>query len=137
MNTYYIPKGNRNYKEYSEYCTGLPFVFTGANTLEIDYSNEAITVDGTITGFEAITKPVPPVLPVTISKIEFMNRFTTTELATILTVAKTNVGIEVFVKKLDLADTVTINGTDAIAGVTALEAGGLLSAGRGVEILTI
>src|SRR3990167_4298775 len=104
MNTYLIPKGNRNYKEYSEYCSGLPFVFTGTNSLEIDYSNEAITLDGTITGFGTIEKSVPPVLPIVISKIEFMNRFTPTELATILTVAKTNVGIELFVKKLDEAD---------------------------------
>lgn len=137
MTTYAIPKGNRTDREYFEYCNGLPFSFNSVRTLQIDPAKEQVTLDGSIDGFDIVNTPEAPVIPIILSKITFMNRFTDTELATILTVAKTNIAIEVFVKKLDLADTVTINGADAITGVNAMETYGLIGAGRAAEILTI
>lgn len=136
MNTYHIPKGNRTDKQYFEYCETLPWTYNADWVISVDPAKEYVTLDGSITGFDLVDVSIIPAQPVTISKIGFMNRFTNTELATILTVAKTNVGVEVFVKKLDLADTVTINGPDAIEGVNALESGGLLAIGRAAEILT-
>lgn len=137
MNTYNIPKGNRTDKEYQEYCSRLAWNFNSIRNLFVEPADELVSLDGTIEGFNLITKPIPPAPLVVITKTEFMNRFTTTELATILTASKTNAGLEVYVKKLDEADSVTINGPDTIAGVNALEAAGILSAGRAVEILTI
>ena len=137
MNTYLVPKENRTDKEYFEYCGALPWEFTGTRSLTIDPAKGTVTLYGSIEGFDLIILPPVAPLQVIISKIQFMNRFTDTELATILTVAKTNIAIEVFVKKLDLADTVTITGADAIAGVNAMETYGLIGAGRAAEILSI
>ena len=69
------------------------------------------------------------------SKLEFLNLFTDAELAGILATAKLDAGVEVFVKKLDAAEFVDLDYPGTIAGLNALEAGGLLSAGRAGEIL--
>jgi len=136
MNTYFIPKQNRNTQEYFKYCSELPWVFNISNTLNIDPTREYVTLDGTITGFDQIILPII-VKPIVISKLQFLNRFTNTELAGILTEAKTNVPVEVFIKKLDAASEVDLNYPQTIEGVTTLESGGLLATGRALEILTI
>lgn len=135
MTTYLIPKENRTDRQYFEYCGSLEWNFIGSKNLSINPAKEQVSLEGSIEGFTIVEIPIAPIIPVILSKINFMNRFTDTELATILTVAKTNVAIEIFVKKLDLADTVTINGLDAITGVNAMEAYGLIGAGRASVIL--
>lgn len=96
---------------------------------------ERVTVDGTISGFEQVTPPTASPKPFVVDKTDFLERFTDTELATILTVAKTNVAIEVYVKRLNEAPTVDLTAPRTVSGVQALESYGLIGAGRAAQIL--
>jgi hypothetical protein len=76
-----------------------------------------------------------------ITKLAYMNRFTDVELATIYTVAKTNIAVEIWLAKFN-ATTPDIDGTSidlddvrTIGGLHAMEAAGLLQSGRATEIL--
>jgi hypothetical protein len=71
----------------------------------------------------------------TLTKLAYMNRFTDAELAAIYTVAKSNVQVEVWLDKFKLAEEINLDDSATIAGVQALEAAGLLAAGRSAEIL--
>lgn len=135
MNTYLIPRENRTQQAYYDYCTALPWVFAGDRSLSIDLPLERVTVDGTISGFEQITLPAAPPKPFVVDKTNFLERFTDAELATILTVAKTNVAIEVYVKRLNEAPTVDLTAPRTVSGVQALESYGLIGAGRAAQIL--
>jgi hypothetical protein len=79
--------------------------------------------------FELIPKRV-------ITKLDYMNRFTDTELATIYTVAKTNVAIEVWLEKFKLSAEINLDDPRTIGGVQALEQFGLIGVGRATEILS-
>lgn len=70
-----------------------------------------------------------------ITKLEYMNKFTDTELATIYTLAKTNVGIEIWLEKFKLASDINLDDVRTIGGVTALEQAGIIAPGRAQEIL--
>lgn len=72
-----------------------------------------------------------------ISKVDYMNRYTDAELAGIFTISKTNIAVEVWLKKFDAARDIDLNDPRTIAGVQAIEASGLLAAGRAAEILAI
>lgn len=78
--------------------------------------------------------PIPEKKPA-ITRLEFMDLFTDAELAGILTAAKSNVSVEVFVKKLDAASEIKLDDPRTIAGVQLLEAASLIDAGRAAEIL--
>ncbi|MFZ5531483.1 MAG: hypothetical protein ACOY4U_10615 [Pseudomonadota bacterium] len=53
MNYYRIPREGRTHAQYSEYVSGLPFVFgTDSRALALDYYREVVAVDGTIAGFD-------------------------------------------------------------------------------------
>jgi hypothetical protein len=71
----------------------------------------------------------------TLTKLEYMNRFTDVELAAIYTAAKSNVQVEVWLDKFKLAEEINLDDPSTIAGVQALEAAGLLAKGRSTEIL--
>jgi hypothetical protein len=71
----------------------------------------------------------------TLTKLEYMNRFTDAELAAIYTAAKSNVQVEVWLDKFKLAEEINLDDPSTISGVQALEAAGLLSTGRSAEIL--
>jgi hypothetical protein len=71
----------------------------------------------------------------TLTKLAYMNRFTDAELAAIYTAAKSNVQVEVWLDKFKLAEEINLDDQTTIAGVQALEAAGLLAAGRSAEIL--
>jgi len=71
-----------------------------------------------------------------ISKLDYMSRFTDTELATIYTMAKQVVQVEIWLEKFKLATDVDLADTRTKDGLLALEAAGLLAAGRAKEILT-
>jgi hypothetical protein len=77
--------------------------------------------------------PTPSVR--TLTKLEYMNRFTDAELAGIYTAAKSVIQIEVWLDKFKLAEEINLDDPATIAGVQALEAAGLLPAGRAAEIL--
>jgi hypothetical protein len=71
-----------------------------------------------------------------ITKLEYMNRFTDTELATIYTVAKTNIAIEVWLEKFKLSAEINLDDPRTVGGINALEQFGLIGVGRAAEILT-
>lgn len=77
------------------------------------------------------------VINTTITKFEFLKRFTSDERKAIYAAAKTNSDIEDFKMLLDAAQEVNLAHADTINGVNALEATGLISTGRAVEILRI
>lgn len=81
-----------------------------------------------------VNVPLPGV-DMKISKVDFMDRFQEQELYAMYTVAKTNVAIEVFLKKFELAEFVNLDDPRTQAGVMALEQFGLIGAGRAQEIL--
>jgi hypothetical protein len=70
-----------------------------------------------------------------LSKIDFMHRFTDTELITIYTAAKQNISIEVWLDKFKLSSEVSLSDSRTIDGIKTLEAVGLLAVGRSAEIL--
>jgi hypothetical protein len=86
-------------------------------------------------------QPAPAQPSRKLSKLEFINLFTDEEYVGILTAAKQSAAVEAWLKKFEMtsvdADGRSIDLTDprTIAGVNALEAGGLLAAGRAAEIL--
>lgn len=71
----------------------------------------------------------------TITKLDYMNRFTDVELATIYTIAKTNVAVEIWLEKFKLATEINLDDPRTIGGVNALEQYGLIGVGRAMEIL--
>ena len=101
----------------------------------VEYSNGTLTI-----------KPAPPVVEevksVGLTKLEFMQRFTDVELATLYTVAKTNVAVEIWLAMFNATTpdaqgySVYLNDPRTIESVQMLEAAGLLAAGRAAEILS-
>ena len=70
----------------------------------------------------------------TLTKLEYMNRFTDAELGAIYTAAKTEVTVEVWLEKFKLAEFVSLDDPRTLGGLQALEAAGILAAGRALEI---
>ncbi len=69
-----------------------------------------------------------------IDKLEFLDRFTDVELSAILDLAETNSALKVFIKKLDLANSVDFASENTIKGLAKLEEFGLIGAGRAEAI---
>ena len=84
----------------------------------------------------AFTAPVQPPSPGVrvITKLAYMNRFTAAELAAIYTTARTVVQIEIWLEKFKLAQEINLDDPDTVAGLQAMEAGGLIGAGRALAI---
>jgi hypothetical protein len=74
--------------------------------------------------------PPPP-----LTRLQFMDRFTDAELAGIYTTAKQSVPVEIWLEKFKLSTEIDLTDPRTIAGIEALEAGGLLDVGRAAEIL--
>lgn len=70
-----------------------------------------------------------------LTKLEYMNRFTDSELATIYTAAKTVVSVEIWLEKFKLASEINLDDPYTIGGLQAMEAAGLIGVGRAAEIL--
>lgn len=78
----------------------------------------------------------PPVVPKrTLTKLEYMDRFTDAELANIYPAAKSSVQVEVWLEKFKLASEINLDDQRTIDGLNSLEVAGLLAAGRAQEIL--
>jgi hypothetical protein len=88
----------------------------------------AVNPDGSIEGSAVVVQTK-------LTKLEYMNRFTDAELAAIYTAAKAVVQVEIWLKKFELATEVDLSDERTIAGLNALEAAGLIGAGRAQEIL--
>lgn len=91
--------------------------------------------DGTI-----FTAPIPVVPPIgslnTVSKIQFVNLFTDSELLNILTTAKSNVSVELLVMKVSLSDKIDLSDPLTITSVNMLEQNGIIGSGRANIILS-
>ena len=87
----------------------------------------------------AILPPVAADIPVKTSiiwsRIEFLRRFTAAERITIRTAAKQSPALDDFMFLLDSANEVHSDNADVLAGLSMLEAAGLIGKGRSVEIL--
>lgn len=135
MNTYHIPRAGRSQQEYFNYVGSLPWVFNGDPALSADISNECVSVDGSITGFEQII--VPPNAPnAVLSVLDFRNRFTMAEKVAIYTAAQASIEIQVWLADLAAAVEVNLSHMQTIQGVQALEQFGLIGAGRAAQILS-
>jgi hypothetical protein len=88
-------------------------------------------VDDQISGFVAAH------LIARIEPFDFLNRFTAAERVAIRTAAQTNGAIADYVAMLDAAPSVVLTDPLTMGGVQALEAAGLIGAGRAAEILAL
>jgi len=79
----------------------------------------------------AIIDPIP-----TLSKLDFLARFTDAELVGIYTEAKTSVLLEIWIDKFKLSANIDLENPLTISGLQYLESIGLLDTGRANEILT-
>ncbi len=134
MNTYLIPREGRTQQQYFDYVGSLPWTLN-APGFTIDPNGELVTVDGTITGFELVILPPPGISSTPISPLAFRNRFTMDEKVAIYSAAKSSVAIEVWLADLQVATEINLSHVQTIAGVQALEAYGLIGAGRAAQIL--
>tara|TARA_R110000744_G_C19182065_1_gene542834 strand:- start:136 stop:546 length:411 start_codon:yes stop_codon:yes gene_type:complete len=89
-------------------------------------------------GGSVFTAPPPEPEPVPspiISRLAFRNRFTFAEKQGIYTAAETSVDIRIFLDDIASAADIDLTDPQTIAGVQSLEASGLITSGRGAEIL--
>jgi hypothetical protein len=102
------------------YVAGEPALVTAYNT--------AITLPE----FEAMNSDEPNKR---ISRLEFFQRFTAAERATLYSAAKTNVQIEDYLEQAKIASYIDLSRPDTIGGVQSLETAGIIGAGRAAVIL--
>jgi len=79
--------------------------------------------------------PAPTPSPV-LTRLAFMDRFTTAELVAIYTAAKSDVETEIWLDKVKAAENIDLTDPRTREAVAMLEAGGLIGEGRADEILT-
>jgi hypothetical protein len=93
----------------------------------------------------AVIDPITDVVPRMatsrrLTKLAYMNRFMDTELDTIYSVAKTDIGVEVWLAKFNAATpeadgtSIDLDDPRTLGGLQALEEAGLIGAGRALEI---
>lgn len=124
---------------YQESCRGEVTRYTDLVGNTIIHNESCVVIDAeppqpawALTDtIQFVPKPASNV----ITKLEYMNRFTDTELATIYTLAKTMVQIEIWLEKFKMAENIDLVDPRIIAGLNALETAGALSVGRASEIL--
>lgn len=71
----------------------------------------------------------------TLTKLEYLRRFTTDERVAIRAAAAANPVLDDYLKLMELAQDINTGDPDTIAAVTMLEQAGLIAAGRAQEIL--
>lgn len=95
-------------------------------------------VDAKFPGSSLVEEPpeyIPPAPAPSITKLEYMGRFTDSELISIYTAAKSNVAIEVWLEKFKLAAEIYLQDQRTIDGLNALAAAGILTSERVSVIL--
>ena len=105
-------------------------------TYEVNSEGEQVKVttspSGTVT--RELDRPPVPVQPLP-TKLEFFDRFTDAEQVAIYDAAKTVTQVQIWLDKFKLVLDIDVTDPRTIAGIQALEAVGLLAAGRAAEIL--
>lgn len=76
-----------------------------------------------------------PVAKPTLTQLEFFNRFTQPELVGIYTAAKSSVPLEIMLDQFKMATYIDTADPQTVGGINALEAAGLIAAGRAAQIL--
>jgi hypothetical protein len=106
-------------------------------TYETNEKGESVKVTTTDSGtvIKELDRPVPIVVNTTISKREFLKRFTPTEYAAIKTAANANATLDWYWQQFLLAEFIDLADPDTVAGIQMLEGAGLLAPGRAAEIL--
>ena len=74
-------------------------------------------------------------VPRTITKLEYLRRFTTDERVAIRAAAVANPVLDDYLKLMELAQEINLDDTDTVAAVLMLEQVGLIAAGRAAEVL--
>ena len=74
-------------------------------------------------------------VPRTITKLEYLRRFTTAERVAIRAAASANPVLDDYLKLMELAQEINLDDADTIAAVQMLEQSGLIAAGRAAEVL--
>lgn len=74
-------------------------------------------------------------VPRTITKLEYLRRFTTAERVAIRAAAAANPVLEDYLKLMELAQEINLDDPDTVAAVQMLEQAGLIAPGRAVEVL--
>lgn len=72
-----------------------------------------------------------------LTNLDFLNRFTQAERIAIRTAAQSNAAVADYLAMQDAASGIDLTDTRTIAGVNALEAAGLIGAGRAAQILAL
>jgi len=71
----------------------------------------------------------------TITKLEYLRRFTTDERVAIRATASANPVLDDYLKLMELAQEINLDDPDTVAAVQMLEQAGLIAAGRAAEVL--
>ena len=74
-------------------------------------------------------------VPRTITKLEYLRRFTTAERVAIRAAASENPVLDDYLKLMELAQEINLDDPDTVAAVQMLEQSGLIAAGRAAEVL--
>lgn len=74
-------------------------------------------------------------VPRTITKLEYLRRFTTDERVAIRAAAVANPVLDDYMKLMELAQEINLDDPDTIAAVQMLEQSGLIATGRAAEVL--
>ena len=83
-----------------------------------------------------VKKPEPVIPPQrTITKLEYLRRFTTEERVAIRAAAASNPVLDDYLRLMELAQEINLDDPDTVAAVGMLEQAGLLATGRAAEVL--
>ena len=84
-----------------------------------------------------LKKPDPVVIEQrTITRLEYLRRFTTEERVTIRAVSAQNAVLADYLQLMEMAQDISLDDPDTIAAVNMLEQAGLLASGRAAEVLS-
>jgi hypothetical protein len=72
-----------------------------------------------------------------LTRTQFINKFTPAETKLIISIAKNNSDVELYLWKLQQAQDVSLLDPNTITGVQTLEAAGLIAVGRAAQILRV
>ena len=130
MTTYAVTRKSDSVEIY-RYSADVPIEWDGMSFATHDHTAEV----------EAVTDVIPRMYPTRrLTKLAFVGRLGS-DFATILTVSKQSVQVEMFVRMLDWATpdadgtSVDLDDPRVVGALQALEAGGIIAAGRAQEIL--
>ena len=108
-----------------EYQSGSPVEWHG---MEFATHDHVVMPDPAV-------EPAPDPVGVTLTRLEYLRRFTDTERKTIRAAARVNDALDDYLYMLEMAEEVRTDDPVTMAGVHALEAAGLIGVGRAAEIL--